>query len=158
MGTPLKCSHTPRDFAYVKETDFSVKLMQNAAQNKGFNILLYGAPGTGKTTFAQMLAARAKRLIYPVGEKVDKERGHNYRLQELHQKTELLAGEPRSCLLLDEAEDIFSSRMTQCDKVEINRLLENNPCEEGVRNRLYVKCPQQPSNYAMRFDVLELDL
>lgn len=34
-------------------------------------------------------------------------------------------------------------------------MLENNPCEEGVRNRLYVKCPQQPSNYAMRFDVLD---
>lgn len=128
LGKPLKSSHTPQDFAYVKETDFAVKLMQNAAQNKGFNILLYGSPGTGKTTFAQMLAARAKRLIYPVGEKVEKDRTHNYRLQELHQKTELLAGEPRSCLLLDEAEDIFSSRMTQCDKVEINRLLENNPC------------------------------
>lgn len=127
LGKPFQISCRAHNFSYIEEKDFAIKLMRQAGIERGFNILLYGAPGTGKTTFAQMLAASAKRLIYPIGESASRERESNYRLRELHQKTELLAGDTKACLLFDEAEDIFSSRMTQCNKVEINRLLENNP-------------------------------
>ena len=129
LGQPLLGNWREDDFDYVSETDFAVKLMKNAARHKGINLLLYGTPGTGKTSFALMLAACAKRRLYAVGENNPKEySGTNYRLQQLHQKTELLARDKAACLLLDEAEDVFSSYMTRCDKVEINRLLENNPC------------------------------
>lgn len=128
LGYPLKCSWTKQDFSYIPETDFAVKLIKHGAAKKGFNILLYGTPGTGKTSFAQMLAATAKRLIYPVGERADDEHFRNYRLQALRQKNELLAQDGNACLLFDEAEDLFSSRMTACNKVEINRLLEDNRC------------------------------
>ena len=128
LGKPFSTSCRAKDFEYVEETGFAVKLMRHTGNRPGFNILLYGGPGTGKTTFAQMLAASANKVIYPVGERGGRERESNYRLRELHQKTELLGGDAQACLLFDEGEDVFSSRMTRCDKVEINRLLENNPC------------------------------
>lgn len=129
LGKPLANTLHEADFEYLPETDFAVQLMKNAGKNKGVNVLLYGAPGTGKTSFALMLAACAKRRMYAVGENNPKEQhGTNYRLQQLHQKTGLLARDGNACLLVDEAEDIFSSYMTRCDKVEINRLLENNSC------------------------------
>lgn len=128
LGRPMPSCWRARDFAYVPETELAVRLMKNASAVQGFNILLYGAPGTGKTTFAQMLASSAKRDLYPVGEEAGNDRGRNYRLQALHQKLELLCREKKSCLLFDEAEDLFSSNMTACDKVELNRLLENNIC------------------------------
>ena len=126
LGEPVKGTLRAADFNYIKETDLAVKLVKNAKGITGLNILLYGEPGTGKTSFAQMLAASARRDLYPVGEEDSGERGRNYRLQALHRKLELLTREAKSVLLFDEAEDLFSSRMTVCDKVEISRLLENN--------------------------------
>ena len=128
LGRPLQSEWRVRDFDYVAGTDFAVRLMKRVGRKKGINLLLYGEPGTGKTSFAQMLAARAKRNLYPVGENAEDDRARNYRLQQLHQKLDLLEKDPRACLLFDEAEDLFSSQMTRCNKVEINRLLEQNTC------------------------------
>ncbi len=128
LGTPMRGSWKAKDFEYIEETDFAVKLMQNASQNKGFNILLYGAPGTGKTSFAQMLAASVKRNLFTVGEESDGDIERNGRLQELYRKLSLLEKEDQHCLLFDEAEDVFSSKITVYSKVAMNRLLENNTC------------------------------
>lgn len=128
LGRPIQSDWRPRDFGYVAGADLAVSLMKRTRHNKGINILLYGEPGAGKTSFAQMLAGSAKRNLYPVGEDSEDERTRNYRLQQLHQKLDLLEKDPRACLLFDEAEDLFSSQMTRCNKVEINRLLEQNIC------------------------------
>ena len=126
LGAPLLSDWHARDFDYIPETELAVKLLKNAGKNKGFNILLYGNPGTGKTSFAQMLSCSAKRNLYPIGENAEEERAPNYRLRQLHQKLDLLEKDPKGCLLFDEAEDLFSGLRTKCDKVEINRLLETN--------------------------------
>lgn len=123
---PSKDELTAKDFAYVEAAKLATRLMKQAKHTKGFNILLYGTPGTGKSSFAQVLAQSAKLNLYPVGVCNNGEEEKNYRLQQLYRKQFLLKTVKNTCLLLDEGEDIFSSLETRTSKVEINNLLENN--------------------------------
>lgn len=123
---PSKDELTVKDFAYVEAAKLATRLMKQARHTKGFNILLYGTPGTGKSSFAQVLAQSAKLNLYPVGVCNNGEEEKNYRLQQLYRKQFLLKTVKNTCLLLDEGEDIFSSLETRTSKVEINNLLENN--------------------------------
>lgn len=126
VPVPSKDELTAKDFAYVEATKLATRLMKQAKHTKGFNILLYGTPGTGKSSFAQVLAQSAKLNLYPVGVCNNGEEEKNYRLQQLYRKQFLLKTVKNTCLLLDEGEDIFSSLETRTSKVEINNLLENN--------------------------------
>lgn len=125
-AVPSKDELTAKDFAYVEAAKLATRLMKQARHTKGFNILLYGTPGTGKSSFAQVLAQSAKLNLYPVGVCNNGEEEKNYRLQQLYRKQFLLKTVKNTCLLLDEGEDIFSSLETRTSKVEINNLLENN--------------------------------
>ena len=78
-----------------------------------------------------MLASEIKNKLYSVGEDNQEEESKNYRLHALYRNLRLLGKKENVCLLFDEAEDIFSHHvfsngMTKCNKVEINRLLEEN--------------------------------
>ena len=126
VPVPSKDELTVKDFAYVEAAKLATRLMKQAKHTKGFNILLYGTPGTGKSSFAQVLAQSAKLNLYPVGVCNNGEEEKNYRLQQLYRKQFLLKTVKNTCLLLDEGEDIFSSLETRTSKVEINNLLENN--------------------------------
>lgn len=123
---PSKDELTAKDFSYVEAAKLATRLMKQAKHTKGFNILLYGTPGTGKSSFAQVLAQSAKLNLYPVGVCNNGEEEKNYRLQQLYRKQFLLKTVKNTCLLFDEGEDIFSSLETRTSKVEINNLLENN--------------------------------
>ena len=126
VPVPSKDELTAKDFAYVEAAKLATRLMKQAKHTKGFNILLYGTPGTGKSSFAQVLSQSAKLNLYPVGVCNNGEEEKNYRLQQLYRKQFLLKTVKNTCLLLDEGEDIFSSLETRTSKVEINNLLENN--------------------------------
>ena len=126
VPVPSKDELTAKDFAYVEAAKLATRLMKQARHTKGFNILLYGTPGTGKSSFAQVLAQSAKLNLYPVGVCNNGEEEKNYRLQQLYRKQFLLKTVKNTCLLFDEGEDIFSSLETRTSKVEINNLLENN--------------------------------
>ncbi len=117
---------TGKDFLYVEAAHLALRLMKQAKHHKGFNILLYGDPGTGKTSFAKVMAKAAKLNLYPVGVCNCGEEEKNYRLQQFYRKQFLLKNVKNACLLFDEGEDMFSSLETRTSKMEINNLLENN--------------------------------
>ena len=101
-------------------------------QRKGVNILLYGAPGTGKTEFASLLAHQLALSCYTLGSADEDEDmiGGQRRLQNVQLAQTLLAGQ-RALLVFDEVEDVFASSLfqlsaAQSHKAWVNQFLEHN--------------------------------
>ena len=101
------------DFDHVaRDRDHIERVLEGALESgaPGVNILLYGAPGTGKTEFCKVLAERLGVSLYTVGESDEKgeEPMRGERLQELRLAQRLLTGHRGSILLFDEMEDLLS--------------------------------------------------
>ncbi|MFM0027369.1 AAA family ATPase [Paraburkholderia madseniana] len=100
---------------------------------KGVNVLMHGAPGTGKTELARVLAAEMNCELFEVasedgdGDPINGER----RLRAFRAAQSFLA-QRRTMILFDEVEDVFNDgdrgRKTSAQgrKAWINRVLEGN--------------------------------
>ena len=128
-----------KDFKHIAEFKYMKSLLANALKNKekGINILLWGAPGTGKTELAKVLIKTVKANGYLAN---NQEAGNldcakdPYNLRRTNNDKfimtkELLISKENSILLYDEAEDFFLNSKdidANFSKALVNDLLENN--------------------------------
>lgn len=110
-----------------------------ATQAAGINILLHGAPGTGKTEFSKYLCTQLQCSAYTVlsADQDGKEAERSDRLSSLRLCQRLAGESGNAVLVLDEAEDIFQNnhgsifgqllgKRQQESKGWTNQLLETN--------------------------------
>jgi len=122
-----------------KKRDYLSAFVERAVRNgdSGVNVLLWGAPGTGKTEFCKTLAARLGLELYSVGETDEDgfEPTRDERLQALQLAQNLMRGQGQVLLLFDEIDDLLMpgrpvtilEPQVSFSKVFMNRLFEENP-------------------------------
>lgn len=132
------------------------------APRQGVNILLYGAPGVGKTELARVMAKSLNASLYEVLVQDDDgdARSPNERLSSYRMCQSVLKQKPRSVVLFDEVEDVFPvesffffgpSRHSRGDKGYMVNLLENNKVPTiWIANQI----SQIDDSYLRRFDLL----
>jgi len=131
---------TPADFDHIEKDFFLIqKYVNTAIKNNlcGVNILIYGAPGTGKTEIVRSLCETSNLQLHEItmqhesGEPV----AGGERFSTLKLSQQLLAKAKNSVLLFDEVEDVFpvmehsffgSSRSSDMKKAWVNNILEEN--------------------------------
>jgi len=126
------------DYSHIaRDVELLQRLLAAAlrARETGVNVLLHGAPGTGKTELARALAAAtgAKLAAVKLADGSDDLLDGSERLENHALCQRMLRGQHDLLLLFDEAEDAFpcGSWLTQArsgrHKAWTNRLLEQNP-------------------------------
>lgn len=135
-----KCLLKQSDFKHMDL--FSLKhFITNAKKrgDKGINILIYGAPGTGKSQFAKLIAEATRLKLFEVkaiGDDLYKFQSEVYsgepssklRLQYLKLINRVMDKNTQSVLLIDECEDIFSNFEfnSRISKETLHNILEQN--------------------------------
>ncbi len=145
VGKPLKPGLAWKDFYYLKKNrNYIFDLLKGSLKQKatGVNVLIYGAPGTGKTELCKVIAKRLGLRLYSAGENINgNEPDRSERLSLIRMTQRLLSRQKKVIVLFDEMEDIFSSPsaglfallgedhsgQTDGSKVYLNQLLETNP-------------------------------
>ena len=145
---PAKASElTLADYPHVEaDARYLAALLKSATERseKGVNVLIYGAPGTGKTEFAKVISTLSGAELYEV-ECFDRE-GQSLsgkeRYRSLQVSQSFLKGRNNTVLLFDEVEDVFPSNPSEMlnmfladdnhrgsvnGKAWVNQTLENNP-------------------------------
>jgi SpoVK/Ycf46/Vps4 family AAA+-type ATPase len=103
------------------------------ARASGVNILIWGKPGSGKTSLVAAVARHLDLTLYHAGESVDLNVANcAERLPMLKCAQRLLSRQSGAILIIEEAENLVPNGFDICrdaddSKVALNRLLENNP-------------------------------
>lgn len=132
---------TSKDFYYVKQYEYIKSILDNAIKknSKGINILIYGAPGGGKTALSRVLIddLKVERYEIPNDAEIDNDvnavqketvLGNEGRIVRFKLISDMLKENKNCALLYDEAEDFFRKNDNKSQsKAAVNKFLEDNP-------------------------------
>ena len=107
------------------------------ARRPGMNIFIHGAPGTGKTQLARLVAKLVSSELYEIalGDNEDQHSNMAHQRLRSYKAAQRLFGQKPTLLMFDEAEDVFNDgdrffgrkSTAQLRKAWMNRCLEQNP-------------------------------
>lgn len=158
-----KTSLTLADYAHLSPSAVMVREILGDAldtERKGVNVLLYGAPGTGKTELARVLAAATSAKLFEVssidadGDPVDPKGRLGAAMT-----GQMLLARSRSILVFDEIDAIFNDgselfgkpTTAESSKAWVNDLLEGNAVPiVWIANRIWNMDPA----FVRRFDLV----
>ena len=132
-----KTSLKIESYSHIQNTlDIMLPYLANSLETKrvGVNIFVHGAPGTGKSELARLIAQEAGCELYEVAsqDENDEPLKGRERLRSLIAAQSIFS-KSRALILFDETEDIFndssfaSKSTAQTHKAWVNRSLELNP-------------------------------
>lgn len=127
---------TLSDFAHLSQVKNTVLPYLKAAvtqKKAGVNLLIYGAPGSGKTELTRVLGQALHCRTFEIAVTAE---GQDSRLDAWQAANTCLRSQNNTLLVLDEAEDVFNSGIqlsffsqpVRSNKAKINKLLETNAC------------------------------
>jgi transitional endoplasmic reticulum ATPase len=99
------------------------------------NILFYGVPGTGKSSFARCVSKAYKQDLYTV--KIPEEDSHESRLRNIY-ATLKFAEKNNAIVLIDEADEVLNSCNSFFYKSKTNKSFVNNLLESHQKKLIWI--------------------